>query len=373
MKRRRSPITCRACHVCVLHGACDAAVQTSGRTPTALQLLRGDVRVRCSRRRRFSPADQLFGAFNLPAHRTGHGEQRPSGRHEAGGRRRSPGGRTLDASTNGAASADVTAPLPASASSAAPTIHCIDLRAFATQFDGRVLLAGRKPRPARNDARVLRRIRLPAQRSATMPKLRGATDELALRRPAARRLRLKAESLALITESRALCRRCRQRAQARSTRVRRREAMLRDLSEVKVGDPVVHEQHGIGRYLGLHDAWIWAKAPREFLTLEYAERRQALRAGVAAASDQPLQRRVAGSGAAAHARRRAVGEGEAQGRASRCATPRPSCSTCMRSAHARQGHAFELDSSTTTKRSRDGFRSRRRPTRRRRSTRSSTT
>jgi transcription-repair coupling factor (superfamily II helicase) len=29
------------------------------------------------------------------------------------------------------------------------------------------------------------------------------------------------------------------------------EGMLRDLSEVKVGDPVVHEQHGIGRYLGL--------------------------------------------------------------------------------------------------------------------------
>ena len=27
--------------------------------------------------------------------------------------------------------------------------------------------------------------------------------------------------------------------------------MLRDLSELKVGDPVVHAQHGIGRYLGL--------------------------------------------------------------------------------------------------------------------------
>src|SRR5258708_31230402 len=27
--------------------------------------------------------------------------------------------------------------------------------------------------------------------------------------------------------------------------------MLRDLSELKVGDPVVHAQHGIGRYGGL--------------------------------------------------------------------------------------------------------------------------
>src|SRR3990170_5428080 len=29
------------------------------------------------------------------------------------------------------------------------------------------------------------------------------------------------------------------------------EGMLRDLSELKVGDPVVHEEHGIGRYQGL--------------------------------------------------------------------------------------------------------------------------
>jgi transcription-repair coupling factor (superfamily II helicase) len=29
------------------------------------------------------------------------------------------------------------------------------------------------------------------------------------------------------------------------------DAMVRDLSEMRVGDPVVHEQHGIGRYLGL--------------------------------------------------------------------------------------------------------------------------
>src|SRR5205814_4007950 len=29
------------------------------------------------------------------------------------------------------------------------------------------------------------------------------------------------------------------------------EGMLRDLSELKIGDPVVHEQHGIGRFSGL--------------------------------------------------------------------------------------------------------------------------
>src|SRR6185436_15061752 len=45
------------------------------------------------------------------------------------------------------------------------------------------------------------------------------------------------------------------------------EYMLRDLSEVKVGDPVVHEQHGIGRYLGLQTMDL---GEGEFLALEYA-------------------------------------------------------------------------------------------------------
>ncbi|HVY04697.1 MAG TPA: transcription-repair coupling factor [Burkholderiales bacterium] len=46
------------------------------------------------------------------------------------------------------------------------------------------------------------------------------------------------------------------------------EGMLRDLSEVKVGDPVVHSQHGIGRYLGLATMDL-GDGPTEFLTLAY--------------------------------------------------------------------------------------------------------
>ena len=44
--------------------------------------------------------------------------------------------------------------------------------------------------------------------------------------------------------------------------------MLRDLSEVKVGDPVVHAQHGIGRYLGLANMNL-GDGETEFLALEY--------------------------------------------------------------------------------------------------------
>jgi transcription-repair coupling factor (superfamily II helicase) len=46
------------------------------------------------------------------------------------------------------------------------------------------------------------------------------------------------------------------------------EGMLRDLAEVKAGDPVVHSQHGIGRYQGLVTMDL-GEGPTEFLHLEY--------------------------------------------------------------------------------------------------------
>ncbi|MCC6194903.1 MAG: transcription-repair coupling factor [Burkholderiales bacterium] len=47
------------------------------------------------------------------------------------------------------------------------------------------------------------------------------------------------------------------------------DAMVRDLSEVRIGDPVVHEEHGIGRYLGLVTLDL-GDGPNEFLQLIYA-------------------------------------------------------------------------------------------------------
>ena len=47
------------------------------------------------------------------------------------------------------------------------------------------------------------------------------------------------------------------------------EAMVRDLSELKIGDPVVHANHGIGRYLGLISEDM-GEGTTEFLHLEYA-------------------------------------------------------------------------------------------------------
>lgn len=48
------------------------------------------------------------------------------------------------------------------------------------------------------------------------------------------------------------------------------EHMVRDLSELKIGDPVVHSQHGIGRYQGLISMDL-GEGETEFLHLEYAK------------------------------------------------------------------------------------------------------
>ncbi|MFZ4650643.1 MAG: transcription-repair coupling factor, partial [Rubrivivax sp.] len=59
----------------------------------------------------------------------------------------------------------------------------------------------------------------------------------------------------------------RRRKQEQSSSV---DALIKDLSELKIGDPVVHTNHGIGRYRGLIHIDI-GEGPAEFLHLEYAD------------------------------------------------------------------------------------------------------
>ena len=82
-------------------------------------------------------------------------------------------------------------------------------------------------------------------------------------------LALDREGLALVTESQLYG------ARVRQTRRRQRadrdgEALVRNLTELHVGAPVVHEDHGVGRYLGLQTLEVGGLTT-EFLTLEYAQ------------------------------------------------------------------------------------------------------
>ena len=72
---------------------------------------------------------------------------------------------------------------------------------------------------------------------------------------------------ALITENELYATQVKQ-TRRRDARKVTAEGMLRDLSEVRVGDPVVHAQHGVGKYLGLVNLDL-GEGETEFLHLEY--------------------------------------------------------------------------------------------------------
>ncbi|OTP66791.1 transcription-repair coupling factor [Caballeronia sordidicola] len=79
---------------------------------------------------------------------------------------------------------------------------------------------------------------------------------------------LPGEGLSIVTETELygqLTRRAGRRRQEQASNV---DSMVRDLSELKIGDPVVHTQHGIGRYMGLVSMDL-GEGETEFLHLQY--------------------------------------------------------------------------------------------------------
>ncbi|MBL8473578.1 MAG: transcription-repair coupling factor [Rhodocyclaceae bacterium] len=78
-----------------------------------------------------------------------------------------------------------------------------------------------------------------------------------------------AAGIAVFTEAEFYRGAARSRTRGRDNRRATMEGFLRDLSELRVGDPVVHVQHGIGRYQGLVNLDL-GEGTTEFLHLEYA-------------------------------------------------------------------------------------------------------
>jgi transcription-repair coupling factor (superfamily II helicase) len=82
-------------------------------------------------------------------------------------------------------------------------------------------------------------------------------------------LRLENPSLTIIAESQLFGKRIMQRRR-RKVSVQDPDAIIKDLTELQVGAPIVHIDHGVGRYLGLQTLTIGEQLT-EFLTIEYAE------------------------------------------------------------------------------------------------------
>ena len=75
------------------------------------------------------------------------------------------------------------------------------------------------------------------------------------------------ENLAIVTENELYASEVKQSRRREKSRTST-EGLLRDLAEVKIGDPVVHEQHGIARYAGLITMDL-GEGAQEFLELHY--------------------------------------------------------------------------------------------------------
>lgn len=85
-----------------------------------------------------------------------------------------------------------------------------------------------------------------------------------------RGLVIESPEITVITESQLYGERAAQRRR-RSQESREPEAIIKSLAELHIGDPVVHEDHGIGRYLGLEMLDV-GDGLTEFLAIEYADK-----------------------------------------------------------------------------------------------------
>jgi transcription-repair coupling factor (superfamily II helicase) len=149
------------------------------------------------------------------------------------------------------------------------------------------------------------------------------------------------DGLALITETELFAGTAKRRGRRKREAVTDLDAIIRDLSELSVGDPVVHAQHGIGRYQGLINMDL-GDGPTEFLHLAYANGATLYvpvaqlhvigRYSGASPDDAPLH--VLGSGQWEKARQRA---------AKRARDTAAELLNLYARRAARQGHSFRFD------------------------------
>jgi transcription-repair coupling factor (superfamily II helicase) len=145
------------------------------------------------------------------------------------------------------------------------------LRAFLAETPCRVMLLAESPGRRETLSQYLAEYGLKPVPSAGFEEFRRSDSRLALGvAPLLTGFFLDAEELCFVTESELYAGTARSRAARDRKSISSVEGMLRDLSELRIGDPVVHVQHGIGRYRGLVDLDL-GEGAAEFLLLEYAE------------------------------------------------------------------------------------------------------
>ena len=152
-----------------------------------------------------------------------------------------------------------------------------ELKHFAQSFPGRVLIAADSP--GRRET-LLEQLAAADLRPATATDWQTFVDTTANPATAVGAIAITVAALeqgfvldepaiAVLTERELLGERIRQRRQRRRGAVSDPETIIRDLTELAIGAPIVHIDHGVGRYQGLETMNVGGQTD-EFLAIEYA-------------------------------------------------------------------------------------------------------
>jgi len=144
------------------------------------------------------------------------------------------------------------------------------LAAFRGEFGGRILFVAESAGHREALLETLGKFRIKPRVVETWAEFLAAEDDCCLVVAALDHgLWLVQPALALITETQLSGDKAQQRRRRRRTVERDLESLTRNLEELQIGSPVVHLQHGVGRYLGLQRLTVGG-VDGEFLALEYA-------------------------------------------------------------------------------------------------------
>jgi len=143
------------------------------------------------------------------------------------------------------------------------------LKEFVEKFSGRVLMLAESAGRQQTIADYFKEYGLVPASSADLADFLAGGAKLSLATgPLATGFILPEARLAIVTETELYATQARTRGRRDARKAATVEGWLRDLSELKVGDPVVHVSHGVGRYQGLIHLDL-GEGETEFLHLDY--------------------------------------------------------------------------------------------------------
>ncbi len=144
------------------------------------------------------------------------------------------------------------------------------LRQFIEGFAGKILFVAETAGHREGLIDKLKSVKLAAKQIQSWPEfLKSEHSPCIVVAPMDQGLWLDSEKIAIITESQLSGEKAQQRRRRAKSAARALENIFNNLDELTIGSPVVHQEHGVGRYLGLQTLNVGG-LDAEFLMLEYA-------------------------------------------------------------------------------------------------------